>query len=170
MGHPGLVVWGWWFGRADDMAERVASNGLTMRWLGVRGVLGGGGFAKGGGGVMGDWKSPAGSVVRVYGCGVETCLKLVRLEASAPVITDTKNPDASLRSRSLCGLVIGTGFRATDADHLEDGHLYDPKSGRTYRGTIVAEGDSLKLHGYIGVSLFGRTEVWSRVGAVEACR
>jgi len=120
--------------------------------------------------VAGDWKSPAGSVVRVYGCGAETCLKLVKLEPSAPVTTDQKNPDASLRGRALCGLVIGTGFHASDADHLVEGHLYDPKSGHTYRGTIVAEGDALKLHGYIGISLFGRMEVWSRVGAVEACR
>jgi uncharacterized protein (DUF2147 family) len=53
---------------------------------------------------------------------------------------------------------------------LSGGHLYDPKSGHTYRGTIVAEGDALKLHGYIGVSLFGRTETWQRVAAVEACK
>jgi uncharacterized protein (DUF2147 family) len=122
------------------------------------------------GGVMGDWKSPTNSIVRVYACGSDICLKVVKLSPDAPETTDKENPDASLRARSLCELTVGTGFHQDDATHLSGGHLYDPKSGHTYRGTIVAEGDTLKLHGYIGVSLFGRTETWQRVPAVEACR
>ena len=141
-----------------------------MRWLWVLAVIGWSGLAYAAGGVDGDWKSATGSVVRVYSCGAESCVKIVKLEPSAPATTDTKNPDDALRGRPLCGLVIGTKFRATDADHLVDGYVYDPKSGHTYRGTMTSEGDTLKMHGYIGISLFGRTGVWSRVGAVEACR
>jgi len=121
-------------------------------------------------GFMSDWKTPTGSIVRVYTCGSDVCLKVVKLDASAPVTTDKQNPDAALRVRSLCGLTIGTGFRAVDAAHLGGGLLYDPKSGHTYHGTIAVEGDALKLHGYIGISLFGRTETWQRVAAVEACK
>ena len=141
-----------------------------MRWLWVLVVLGWSGLAYAAGGVVGDWKSATGSVVPVYSCGAESCVKIVKLEPSAPTSVDTKNPDAALRGRPLCGLVIGTKFQATDADHLVDGYVYDPKSGHTYRGTMTAEGDTLKMHGYIGISLFGRTEVWARSGAVEACR
>jgi uncharacterized protein (DUF2147 family) len=143
---------------------------MMKRWFAVLVLLGCCGVAFAAGGVDGDWKSATDSVVRIYACGAETCLKIVKLEPLAPATTDTKNPDAALRGRPLCGLVIGTKFQATDANHVVNGYVYDPKSGHTYRGTMTAEGDTLKMHGYIGISLFGRTEVWSRVGAVEACR
>jgi uncharacterized protein (DUF2147 family) len=119
---------------------------------------------------LGDWKTPTSSVIRVYPCGNNVCLKVVQLAKSAPETTDQKNPDTALRNRQLCNLTIGTGFHQDDATHLSDGHLYDPKSGHTYRGTITANGDSLNLRGYIGISLFGRSETWQRVAPVEACK
>jgi uncharacterized protein (DUF2147 family) len=120
--------------------------------------------------VLGDWRTPTASIVRVYPCGSDVCLKVVKLPPDAPATTDQQNPDRSLRSRPLCNLTIGTGFHQSDPTHLTDGYLYDPKSGRTYRGTVAAEGETLKLHGYIGISLFGRTETWQRVPIVEPCR
>jgi uncharacterized protein (DUF2147 family) len=117
----------------------------------------------------GDWQTPIGSVIRVQPCGAFVCLAVVKLPPNAPSTTDGQNPDASLRKRPLCGLMIGTGFHQDDAEHLSGGHLYDPKSGHTYRGTISAEGDSLHLRGYIGISLFGRSETWKRVPAITAC-
>jgi uncharacterized protein (DUF2147 family) len=108
-------------------------------------------------------------VIRVQPCGAAVCLAVVKLPSNAPSTTDGQNPDANLRKRPLCGLVIGTGFHQDDAEHLSGGHLYDPKSGHTYRGTISSEGDSLHLRGYIGISLFGRSETWKRVPAVTPC-
>jgi len=126
--------------------------------------------------ILGDWKSPTNSIIRVYPCnpggptGDQTiCLKIVRLEANAPA-TDQQNPDAAQRNRKLCGLTIGTGFHHDDPTHLSGGYLYDPKSGHTYHGAVALEGDTLKLRGYIGFSLFGRTETWQRVPTIEACK
>ncbi len=117
--------------------------------------------------VMGDWMSPNQSVIRIYPCSGAVCAKIVKLSASTPEREDNNNPKADLRSRKLCGLDIGTGFKQTDPAHLQDGHLYDPKNGRTYQGTIVAEGDQLNLRGFIGISLLGRTEVWHRVAPAD---
>lgn len=117
----------------------------------------------------GDWQTPNGSVVRVQPCGGAVCLVLVKLPPAVPVTTDQKNPDAGQRKRALCGLVIGTGFHQDDADHLSSGSLYDPESGHTYRGKITADHDKLSLRGYIGISLFGRSEIWKRVPAIAAC-
>ena len=119
-------------------------------------------------GVMGDWMSPNQSVIRIYGCGSNVCAKIVKLSASTPEREDNNNPKAELRSRKLCGLDIGSGFKQVDPTHLQDGHLYDPKNGRTYQGTIVADGDQLNLRGFIGISLLGRTEVWHRVPTADA--
>ena len=121
-------------------------------------------------GVLGDWMNPTQSVIRIYPCGNSVCAKIVKLSPTAPGKIDYRNPDASLRNRPLCGLEIGMGFHQIDADHLDSGHLYDPESGKTYKGTIASVGDELDLRGYIGIPLFGRTEVWHRVPTVTACK
>jgi uncharacterized protein (DUF2147 family) len=121
-------------------------------------------------GVHGDWRTSTDSIVRIAPCGARVCLTVVRLSPTAPETTDRQNPDAALRNRPLCGLAVGTGFQQSDTAHLTDGQLYDPKSGHTYRGTITANGDTLQLRGYIGISLFGRSETWQRVAPVPTCK
>jgi uncharacterized protein (DUF2147 family) len=118
-------------------------------------------------GVQGYWKAPSGAVVYVHPCGSDVCLKIVKLSPVIPEKVDAHNPDAKLRQRPLCSLDVGTGFRQVDPNHLAEGFLYDPESGHTYHGAIVTEGDQMKLRGYIGIALFGRTEVWQRVPPVQ---
>jgi uncharacterized protein (DUF2147 family) len=118
-------------------------------------------------GVEGYWKAPSGAVVRVLPCGRDMCLKIVKLSPIIPARTDIHNPESKLRSRLLCSLDIGTGFRQVDANHLTDGHVYDPESGHTYNGTISTDGDQMKLRGYIAITLLGRTETWYRAPAVQ---
>lgn len=113
-------------------------------------------------GVRGDWRTPGGAVVRIAPCGGDLCATLLKLEPNAPTRFDSNNPDSALHTRKLCGLQIGYGFHLTDPNHADDGHLYDPKSGKTYRGTMSSSGDKLDLRGYIGIKAFGRTEVWTR--------
>lgn len=45
------------------------------------------------------------------------------------------------------------------------GHVLDPKSGNIYKGKMWLTDNGCKLHlrGFIGISLFGRNEVWNRV-------
>lgn len=75
---------------------------------------------------------------------------------------DVHNPNANLRSRTIQNLVILTGFNYKD-DYWQDGKIYDPQSGKIYSSEIKLECGKLKLTGYIGITLFGRTEVWERV-------
>lgn len=114
-------------------------------------------------GVEGTWREPGGSVIRVAPCGPNVCATLVEISKQAPSRLDTENPEPAKRSRALCGLYIGTGFHLNDPDHASDGHLYDPKTGKTYHGEMTSEGDTLHLRGYIGFKAFGRTEDWTRV-------
>lgn len=116
-------------------------------------------------GVLGDWKTKAGSIVRIEYCGSNVCMRIVQPLNTADASTDSHNPDPGLRNRPLCNLQIGRGFNLTDPDHASSGTLYDPKSGKTYRGNITAEGATLHLRGYIGIPLFGASENWTRVSA-----
>ena len=115
-------------------------------------------------GVRGYWQEPSGAIIQVEPCAEGLCLKIIALSPGEHPHTDVHNPDEKLRGRALCGLRIGQDFKQTDAQHAEGGHIYDPKSGRTYSGSMTSEGDTLKLRGYIGIKLLGRTENWVRVG------
>lgn len=78
---------------------------------------------------------------------------------------DDKNPDASLKNRSLIGLQILSGFEY-DAKKKEwkNGKIYDPKSGNTYDCySWLENNDLLKLKGFVaGIRLLGRTSEWYR--------
>lgn len=123
-------------------------------------------------GVLGDWREPGGSVIRILPCGSNVCLYLVQLSSQETHTVDGLNPDPAQRTRPLCNLEIGSGFLLIAPTDAEGGQLYDPKSGRTYRGLMKAEGDQLQLRGYIGVKAFGRTERWTRIpgGLKDTCR
>ena len=58
------------------------------------------------------------------------------------------------------GLNILTDF-VFDDDEYKNGKVYDPKSGNTYKAYLkLVEPKKLKLRGYVGISLFGRTSYW----------
>ena len=78
-----------------------------------------------------------------------------------PSRTDLKNSDPKLRSRPLLNLVILSNFTYDDGE-WGGGKIYDPKSGKTYSCVMKFKGNSLQIKGYIGITLFGRTTVWTR--------
>lgn len=76
---------------------------------------------------------------------------------------DEKNPDASLRKRTLKGVVILKDM-TYDNGIWKNGTIYDPESGNTYKATIKLKSDgNLTLRGYIGVPALGRNSVWTRI-------
>jgi len=65
--------------------------------------------------------------------------------------------------KPLLGLIIVRGLRK-DGDEYNGGKVLDPKIGKYYKCYIkLEEKDKLKIRGYIGVSLLGRTQYWYRV-------
>lgn len=77
---------------------------------------------------------------------------------------DKENPDQKLQKRPIFGLKMLKGFIYDEDNEWEDGEIYDPKSGKTYscNMTLSADSKTLEVRGYIGISLFGRTSVWTR--------
>lgn len=80
-----------------------------------------------------------------------------------PSDKDVLNPDPALRDRLLLGLTIMDGFTNAGGGRWKNGKIYDPNSGKTYKCklTLIDE-NTLELRGYIGFSLLGRTETWTR--------
>jgi uncharacterized protein (DUF2147 family) len=104
--------------------------------------------------------------VQIYKAGGQYRGKIVflqfPLENGKPMV-DKNNPDKSRQGEPLLGLELLSGF-VFDKDEWKSGRIYDPESGKTYSCTIsLKDPHSLKVRGYVGISLFGRTEVWTRV-------
>ncbi len=78
---------------------------------------------------------------------------------------DTENPDKALQNRSVVGIEFMTGFVFDGEDKWVDGTVYSIDNGGTYSGKMWLEDDgrTLKMRGYIGISLIGRTATLTRV-------
>lgn len=79
---------------------------------------------------------------------------------------DDENPDPELQNRPVMGLQLLSDFVFNGDDEWEDGDIYDPKSGKTYSCYMVFADNTknkLKVRGFIGISLLGRTTYWTRV-------
>lgn len=77
---------------------------------------------------------------------------------------DTKNPNEKLQKRDILGIEILSHFTYKDGMYT-DGKIYDPENGKTYDCNIKIDGKNLKVRGYIGFSLIGRTEIFERISA-----
>ncbi len=82
--------------------------------------------------------------------------------------TDIHNPDPSKRERPIIGLVFMSGFTRKSDTRWEGGTIYDPKSGNTYSCSMALDGpEKIEMRGFIGISLIGRTQIWTRVDSNE---
>ena len=75
---------------------------------------------------------------------------------------DEMNEDVKLRTRPRLGLQVLSNFEKDGDNKYTGGTIYDPLNGKTYSCKITYKGNTLDIRGYIGISLFGRTTVWSR--------
>lgn len=77
---------------------------------------------------------------------------------------DKSNPDPALRTRPRLGLRVIKDFTFMSNGIWDNGTIYDPENGSTYNCKITMKDlNTLDIRGYIGVSVFGRTDVWKRV-------
>ena len=119
--------------------------------------------------VTGRWKTiddetkEAKSIVEVYEKDGKVYGKVI--EILNPAKKDKKCQDCKGedKDKPILGLTIIKGLKK-DGDEYTDGDILDPQKGKLYSCTIKLDGkDKLKVRGYMGISLIGRTQIWSRV-------
>ena len=127
--------------------------------------------------IIGSWITPDDkAVVEIYQQNGEYFGKFVSLKEplypvghesglDGQVKTDRKNPDATQHEQLIIGLVMLNGMsyvgEKKGKHKWQGGTIYDPSNGKAYKCTIKLSADgTLDLRGYIGISLFGRTQLW----------
>lgn len=105
------------------------------------------------------------SVVTIYEEGGKLYGKIEKL-FRAP--NEEQNPvcdkcEGALKNQPIIGMVILRDLKK-DGNEWTGGTILDPANGKTYKCKLAIEdgGKKLKLRGYIGLALIGRTQYWVR--------
>ena len=120
----------------------------------------------------GRWLTERGDgVVEITRCGAALCGRLVggRIGPGASDI------GRDVHGARLCGLTLFSDMHldeeaGRDVGSSWSGHVYNPLDGRVYTARLTMPGpDQVRLRGYIGLPLFGASELWTRfTGALDA--
>jgi len=124
--------------------------------------------------VLGTWNTEENKAkVEIYQCAEKLCGKITWLKE--PLYTEVKegpvgkpkldnnNPRAELKNRPRIGLQLMEGFVSSGENDWDSGTIYDPENGKTYKCKMkMTSPAKLEVRGYIGISLLGRTSVWTR--------
>lgn len=127
--------------------------------------------ARAAGNPVGDWTTiddetgQPKSVVRISERDGKLYGKILKLIDPPEPNPKCKECSGSKRDQPIEGLEILWGLEP-DGDEWSGGYILDPKNGKQYRCYIevLDGGKRLKVRGYIGVSLFGRTQYWKKAG------
>jgi len=70
-------------------------------------------------------------------------------------------------NQRVLGMTIMEGLTQSkdNPNEWDGGSILDPDTGKSYRIliTVIDNGQKLQAHGYIGIHMFGRTQIWERV-------
>lgn len=119
--------------------------------------------------ILGQWKTiddetgKAKSVVEIYENNGVLFGKIIEIVDKSKQDAVCKSCDGANKDKKIKGMIILEGFKKKGST-WEGGTILDPNSGKVYKCNLNLESsDKLKVRGYVGVSLFGRTQYWQRV-------
>jgi uncharacterized protein (DUF2147 family) len=116
---------------------------------------------------IGKWKTiddsskKAKSIVEIYDQGGKLYGKIIKLFREKGEDPDPKcdKCTGAKKNQKIIGLVILEGM-SQDGDEWKGGTITDPENGKAYKCKMKLENGKLKVRGFIGVSLLGRTQYW----------
>ncbi len=103
------------------------------------------------------------SIVEVYAQGGELFARVERDLMSQGAATLCTRCKDERKDQPLVGLVFMRHMKV-EKDEYRGGDILDPDNGSIYKCRLRLEdnGRKLKVRGFIGFSLFGRTQTWER--------
>lgn len=88
-------------------------------------------------------------------------VKSYQLKNNAPCTTCK----GKYANKPLNGAAIFWNLKAVGNNEYTGGTIFDPRKGKSYKlkGELTKGGKTLKLRGYIGSPMLGRTQTWKRL-------
>jgi len=117
--------------------------------------------------IFGNWlsKNKDGtfdSVIKVYKKDGKVVAKIIEIKDTSRQNAVCELCEGKNKNKPILGLNILTGLEKQD-DQWSGGTILDPRNGKVYQCYIeLVKPNKLKLRGYIGISLFGKTAYWER--------
>ena len=119
--------------------------------------------------VTGKWKTiddksgEAKSIVEIFKKNGKVYGKVIEILDPTKRAATCRNCPENLNGKPILGMVIMNDLEK-DGDEYSGGTVLDPDNGKVYKCLIALEGpNKLKVRGYIGISLIGRSQYWERV-------
>jgi uncharacterized protein (DUF2147 family) len=143
-------------------ADRAAWT--LMLWVAGSGAL----MAQQASPILGRWLTqPGDGIIEITRTADHTYQGTI-IGGNAPHRVDEHNPDPARRQQLLLGQIILREMHEDGEGALAGGTIYEPDTGRTYKCRIESlDHDRLKVRGFIGFSLLGRSQVWTRFTAAS---
>ncbi|MGH6646887.1 DUF2147 domain-containing protein [Aquabacterium sp.] len=114
----------------------------------------------------GRWITASGNLeVEVAPCGPALCGTATQVLANRSMSPDSNEPMQPVDARPALGMKILIDFKPDpgEAGHWH-GQIYNRETGKTYRCQMsIGQAGELVLRPYVGLPLFGKTQVWQRV-------
>lgn len=104
------------------------------------------------------------SVVRIYESKGILYGKILKVYKEPGDHNTCINCPGNFKNKPIVGLRFMYGLKPDGRNEWSGGHILDPKPGKIYKCkiTLLPDGKTLKVRGYIGFSLLGRTQTWHR--------
>lgn len=102
------------------------------------------------------------SVIEVYKKNGKAFAKIIEIKNKNRQNALCEKCSGKRKNKPILGMNILSGLKK-DGDEWSGGKILDPKNGKEYKCYIKLDGiNKLKIRGYIGFSLLGRTAYWQR--------
>ena len=102
------------------------------------------------------------SVIEVYEKDDEAFAKITKITNLENQGATCINCSGKRKNAPILGMNILTGLQK-EGKEWSGGKILDPKNGKEYKCYIqLLDENTLKIRGYIGFSVFGRTAIWKR--------
>ena len=113
--------------------------------------------------IVGLWDTGDGAHVELYKKEHKYNGKFIYFYDEPPANgVDSKNPDPTLRDQPLIGTDFIVNFEFTE-EKWKHGRIYNPENGKYYKADLELKDGILKVRGWIGFRLLGRTVEWKRL-------
>ncbi|MFT6699431.1 MAG: hypothetical protein ACJAVD_000930 [Porticoccaceae bacterium] len=118
--------------------------------------------------IFGKWNSTneetgnIDSIIEVYEKDGKAFAKVIEIKGSTRKNAVCEKCEDENKNKPILGLNILTGLQENE-DEWSGGNILDPRNGRIYNCYIkLIKPNKLKIRGYIGLALFGKTAYWER--------